>query len=387
MRIIKRWSLIWALALGIVAPSRVLADDAVPADSSPAVYRLPQVMQVASWATEESAPAQPVPGAPGGICQTPAAGCCDSGYAGNCYGLFALVEGTFFWPQLHRPFISSSFSNTLGAQTFDLSSQNGGVNGSFLAAPRVTLGVQGQCWGLLTRYWNAQTWNNAFAPIPILTGGDPTTGITSFDGFKAYTFDIEVQRRFCLGCWNLYGFLGGRYASVNNSRSINIVNAFNGDILSSGSFASQSFNGTGVSFGAWGYSPLWDCCPTSLYFVNRFSILWGTGKAGSQARASVTSPTTSEAEDAVGLASTDHGQMFIYELQIGLQWMSQLQCLPACVFLRSGFEYQYWCNSQGLSTGATALAFIGPQTASASAAAGDMIFSLVGFNIGAGIMY
>ncbi len=423
MRIRKRWLFAVALALNCLVPAHAFCDDDAdePGGSRPA-FRAPFVQPVTGWSAQESAStAAPAPLAPPAVSPMPASPPAPAALSspttppssaeavspmadtsnpfvscggGPCCGssgcsVIAMVESTFFWPQLHRGVVSTSFTNSLGPNDLIASSQFGSANGSFLVAPRITLGLQGECWGVVGRYWNANTWGSAFAPIPPLTGGSPLTGVTAFDGFRAYTLDLELQRRFCLGCWNMYGFGGIRYASVGNARNLNSVNAFDGDILNSSSYASQTFNGTGLTFGLWGISPLWDCSPFSLFFVNRYSLLWGTGRATTQTNASVATPGAF-AENANGSSdSSTSGDMFIGEIQVGIQWSAQLRCLPApaCAFVRSGFEYQYWNNSSGLSVNSASTAFVGPQTASASANSGDFLFSLVGFNIGAGIMY
>jgi hypothetical protein len=401
MKISKCWIILVAAALSCLAPASAFSDDALQsAAGAQPEARLPLATPVANWsAADETNANEPQPAIAPGAAQNmaladPASGACNTGACcnnnacgGPCGGLWVLAEATFLWPQLHRDFLSTSFRDSLGTETFLSNSSLGSANGSFLVAPRITLGFQGECWGVLTRYWNASTWGSAFAPTPNFGGGDPTTGIQAFDGFKAYTLDLEVQRRFCVGCWNLYGFGGVRYASVNNTRNLNIVNAFDIDILSASSFASQSFNGTGLTFGLWGISPLWDCSPFSLFFVNRCSVLWGTGKATSQTSASVIGLIGAAAQENGASASSTSGDMFIYEAQVGIQWTSQLRCLPASAFIRGGFEYQYWNNGQGLSTNATSIASVGLRQAQATASAGDFLFSLVGFNLGVGIMY
>lgn len=386
MRIVTRPLHVLVLAVACLVPARAMAQDAdtTGAESRDAA-RFPLASPVASWTADESAVADPAPAAPPSAMQVGAP--CDGGAC--CAprgGMFALVETTFFWPQFTRNFLTSGFSNSLGTTTFESNSQLGSVDGAFIAAPRITLGIQGQCWGLLTRYWNATSWGSAFAPIPNLGGGDPSTGINAFDGFKAYTLDLEVQRRFCVGCWNMYGFLGTRYASVNNTRGLNIVNAFDGTVLSATSFASQSFNGTGLTWGLWGISPLWDCSPISLYFVNRYSFLWGNGKASSQTSASVLGLASADQAN-FAAAGTNNGGLFIAEVQLGIQWTAQLKCLPACAFFRTGVEWQYWNNGQSLNTSANSTAFFLTQRATATASAGDLLFNLIGLNICAGIMY
>src|SRR5258708_30915468 len=78
--------------------------------------------------------------------------------------IVAMVEGTFFWPQFSRNFLTAGFTNGLGTQTFNSNSQLGSTDGSLLVAPRITLGVQGERWGLVGRYWYASSWASGFTP-------------------------------------------------------------------------------------------------------------------------------------------------------------------------------------------------------------------------------
>jgi hypothetical protein len=338
-------------------------------------------------AFEPNQPAAPAPESPmQSLSANPSGNCaCSSLCCDPQVSVYALVEGTFFWPQFHRNFMTSSYvnPNTIAPVNIATNSALGSTDGSFLAAPRITLGVQGERWGILARYWNANSWATGFTPA---NPGGTAPGITNFDGFKAYTADIELQRRGSIGAWNLYGFGGGRYASVNNDRNLNVstfggLPAGAGDTITS-SFASQQFNGTGVTFGFWGTRTL-GCSPFKLFVSNRYSYLWGTGSAASQtsAEAGLLAAATN------GAGASSPGNLFIGEVQAGLQWDAQLQCFPGRAFIRTGIEYQYWDANTGVATASNSFAGAVFAGSTSTASAGDLLFSLVGFNIGAGILY
>jgi hypothetical protein len=302
------------------------------------------------------------------------------------HSLIASAEATFFWPQLNRGFLTSSADSGAGNVDFISNAAQGSVEGGLLVAPRITLGVQGCCWGLVTRYWYASPWATGFVP------GDPAiapAGVVSFDNFRAYTFDIEAQRRFFLGEWMGYGFFGARYAQVDNDRGLGATSLGLEDSVQTSTFASQQFGGTGITFGLWGLRPI--CCDSPLkYFVaNRYSFLWGNSSAASQTSASVMNDTDGFATSTNGaLAGTNQGDLFIAEIQLGLQWDAQLRCFPGRAFVRTALEYQYWDANGGLNTSADSFASVaGGGSATASASAGDLLFSLIGFNLGAGITY
>jgi hypothetical protein len=296
------------------------------------------------------------------------------------------VEATFFWPQFNRPFLENTLTNDLGTTTILSNSQNGSVDGNLLTAPRTTFGVQGECWGMVGRFWYGSTWASAFTPsLP----NDPSYGLIAFDALRLYTTDLEVQRRFCLCNWDMYGFGGIRYASVNNDRTMTSSNSFNGPALTATGFSGQQFNGAGITYGLLGTRPIWcDDSPLRLFVANRYSFLWGNGSVAAE-----TSATSIDGADTLtslnGAAARGAGDLFIAELRVGLQWDACLKCIPARVFLRSAIEYQYWDINTGAQVDATSFVDVIPNGTSVTStvSAGNMLFDLIGYSVGAGIMY
>jgi hypothetical protein len=293
-----------------------------------------------------------------------------------------MVEATFFFPQFNRDFLSAEYSNPTSGGTVVVNSTAGlgSTDGSLNVGPRLTFGVQGERWGILARYWNGTSWATGIIPA------DPTltpAGLALFDSFQAYTADLELQRRGCLGAWDLYGFGGVRYGSVNNDRTMSIWGLGGGGAADSFSnnLAAQQFNGTGVTFGFWGTRAL-GCSPFKLFVANRYSVLWGTGSALAQTTATVPGATATN-----GAFASNTGDLFIGELQLGLQWEHQLACLPGRAFIRTAIEYQYWDTNAGVNVGALSFADNGTADAASLTTAGDMLFDLLGFNIGAGILF
>lgn len=298
--------------------------------------------------------------------------------------LFAGVESTFFWPQLNRSFLQTGFENGLGTATIINNSSVGSANGSLLVGPRLTLGVQGECWGLVARYWGGSTWGSGF--VPALPDASQS-GIMLFDTFRAYTLDLEVQRRFCWRNWDVFGFFGVRYASVDNDRNLWIQNSFGTDLVEASAFAGQQFNGAGLTFGIFGLRPLFcDGGALKAYFTNRYSILWGNGVAAVQTSA-MAANTIAFAQSTDGAIAVGDGSMFMAEIGCGLQWESCLKCLPGRVFFRSGLDWQYWDTNARVAAGAFSFADVVTADSAALSEAADMAFKLVGITIGAGITY
>jgi hypothetical protein len=86
------------------------------------------------------------------------------------------------------------------------------------------------------------------------------------------------------------------------------------------------------------------------------------------------------------LASGD-GDLFIAELGAGLQWEACLCCLPGRAFFRAGVEWQYWDANAGVSAASFSFANSTTNSSNSAAQAGDLLFDLVGFTIGAGLTY
>lgn len=316
---------------------------------------------------------------------------CFSGYCGRgCYGctppmVIASAEATFFFPQFSRGFLTTGVSNGVnGLQSASTNTSNGSTEGVLLAAPRITLGLQGDCWGIVTRYWYASSWATGFTPA-VANSGIP--GVTAFDGFNAYTWDLELQRRICVCDWTLYASGGLRYAAVKNDRSIAINDISGGNVFQASSFSSQQFSGTGLTFGLMGIRPIWCGCPWSIYASNRYSILWGN--SGVTAQTSATAASDGFASSTNGGFTSGAANLFIAEVQAGLQWDAELKCLPGRrAFLRGGFEFQYWNSSSNASASAFSIAANTPgQGTFATSQAGNFLFSLIGISVGTGILY
>ena len=393
-----QWLCALIVALGCALPGQTYGDDASLVQSFESSSSL-RLVSPATWNEEPEAEPSPFTEEPlaspepeDGLASDCTSSCdeqLDCGCVGTCccppeYSLIASAEATFFWPQMNRNFLTTTVNSGAGESNFASNSALGSVEGGLLVAPRVTLGVQGCKWGLVTRYWYASPWASGF------TSGDPSlapAGVILFDDFRAYTLDLEVQRRGCIGNWTGYGLLGVRYAMVDNDRSLAAVSIGADDTVHTASYASQQFGGTGVTFGFWGIRPI--CCDSPLkYFVaNRYSILWGNGDVATQTTATVMNANTGFGTSTDGALATAQGDLFIAELQLGLQWDAQLQCFPGRAFVRTAMEFQYWDANVGIIANSNSVASTPTGSATAAASAGDLLFRLMGFNIGAGIMF
>lgn len=288
----------------------------------------------------------------------------------------ALVESTFFWPS----FSGIGVSNGIGAAgpAGPITNISPNSNALYVVAPRITFGMQGERWGLVGRYWDAQsTTTNAIDVEP--------NGVNSQNSFRAYTADLELVRRFAWRRGSIWAFGGYRYGSISYQQSFAAGTITGSDFITSSAFGSSRFNGSGFTFGAYGTHAIGDT-PFSLFASNRYSFMWGGGRSITQAQAAVLTPGGSDANADCDCGS-DRANLFIAEVQLGAQWEHQLRWLPARAFIRSAAEYQYW-NTGGIADRSlTQTSFFGSTVGTASASAGDLILNMMGFNIGCGLIY
>ena len=360
----------------------------VPPTDEPALSPTPDISTAATNSATQGMQGNCAGGC-AGVCsscgQLDVDGCCPC--CGHCFRTIALVaqaEATFFWPQFNREFLTAQFTNPITSRDLVSNTALESTEGSMLVAPRLTLGFQGECWGLVGRYWNATNWASGIEPtLPSQTG----VGITNVDMFKAYTVDLEVQRRMCLGAWSSYGFFGVRHAGVDNDRLLNVASLGNlvaglGDTNTTATSLAQ-FNGTGLTFGLWGIRPV--CCgsPFSFFFANRYSYLFGRQNLAAQtyAHASLLGTSTD------GAALSINSDLFIAELQLGLQWNANLSCLPGTAFARAAVEYQNWDTTGNLNASTFSTVTTGTASAFTSASADDILFNMFGLTVGAGLMF
>ena len=404
MKTTQKWFCSLIAAIGCAAGSSALGGE-----FTEPVFRPPLIQQVsaqqtvpaatgAAPAVDPAAAPQQVPTSRWDVqepIQTPENSLTIAGPNGNCAACTTCydpccqfivgIEATMFWPQISRSFLNTGFTNDLGTVDIVNNAALGSVEGGFLVGPRITLGVQGERYGLVGRYWNSGTSANAF--IPALPDAIQS-GVILFDTFNIYTFDLEIQRRFCWRNWDMFGFFGARYASVNNDRSLWVQNTFGDEQVQPSAFAGQQFNGAGVTFGVFGLRPLFcDDGALKAYFNNRYSILWGNGVATTQTTAQVLDSGGNFFAATDGALASGDGDMFIVELGAGLQWEACLSCLPGQAFFRVGMEWQYWDANSGIFASAGSQAVTADASSFGLTEASDLLFDLVGITIGAGLTY
>jgi len=267
----------------------------------------------------------------------------------------------------------------------------------FYVAPRLTVGIQGERWGIQGRYFHMRVGEHAHDPV-VPEGAFPLDSFDVNSIFEAYYTDIELTRNFCLhGCKNQFSF-GARYAAIEHheslyARSFSDLTVPTDPLIIGYGRSNREAYGTGMTFGLTGRKPLFCNACANWFYSARGSILWGPTKneVETEARASGTGASAASIDTATALVDDD---LFIGELQAGLEWDFALRCLPAKAFFRAAFEYQYWDASSGYAA-STSFAGIDDTTpdpdvdwqGTVNAEAPGLIVDLLGFHIGTGFTW
>lgn len=277
-----------------------------------------------------------------------------------------------------------------------------GAIDDFYVAPRLWLGVQGECWGVVGRYFHMRVGEHSHDPlVPQGDFVDQSFDVNSI--FEAYYTDLELTRNFCVhGCKSQLSF-GARYALIEHHENIygRTIVADDGSsgygTLTGYGRSNRQAHGTGITFGLNGRKPLF-CNSCAHWFYNvRSSILWGCTHNEVETEATAVLDSGSSAPLLNGSAGSINGatarvedDLFIGEVQLGLQWDFALRCLPAKSFFRAAFEYQYWDAASGYAASGSFAGFGDPSPTSqvaVNAEAPGLIVDLIGFSVGTGFTW
>lgn len=341
---------------------------------------------------------------------TPAsyAGCCEP--VGCCpprRTLFWVVgaEATFLNPDLNDVAPTFVVDDTTFSHTTTFSADSADVD-SFYISPRVWLGVQGCKWGTGFRYWHMQAaefeFDGFFDNNSSQSYGIEDASYFSSGRLDAYTIDWEISRLFCVHNCQMQVAGGVRHAMLEADSSVTGLAETLTDplddtteaVLSGYGRSDTLTRGTGLFLGLYGRQPLFPCSCVHLFYNLRGSILWGTTEtyAESYAAVAVLDPDATANAGTVNSAHTGvDDDMFIGEVQLGLEWDYCLQCVPANAFVRLAVEYQRWDGGPGFSTTGS---FASAEVDSADAARVDTTASasgpqldLLGITLGTGLTW
>jgi hypothetical protein len=270
------------------------------------------------------------------------------------------VEATFLNPDLNEGAASFGVIEFADEREDVVSTSNDDVDSIYMA-PRIWVGVQGCLWGANLRYFHLRANEGSYDPTLGSNGewDGPGCGIVDFgydscNALEAYTIDLEITRRVCLNdCWMQFS-AGVRHAELQHDASLFGAALADDSQVFGFSEAHRSTRGTGIVLGWYGRRPIFPCSCIHWFYNAHWSALWGP--TNTAAETGVMLAVTSTDPDAVGTAGSVNNasthvsdNLFIGEIQLGLEWDYALRCLPANAFCRAAIEYQRWSGGRGFS--------------------------------------
>ena len=149
------------------------------------------------------------------------------------------------------------------------------------------------------------------------------------------------------------------------------------------------FEGSGVTLAFSGSGPLYSFCSSHLraFWRARASMMWGEMISNAQTAVTVIDPVVGSASQVNFASALADDELFIGEIQAGVRWEHELIFVPATAFAQVAFEFQYWDTDVGWAQ-SQSQATVGATSGIASAVAGpDVELDLLGFNVGAGLVW
>lgn len=258
-------------------------------------------------------------------------------------------------------------------------------------APRLWVGRRlGDTWAVQGRYWNLSQ-NDAFRPAinpAIPPVGTNFATYTEADRLEAYTIDLDLVRSSYYEAWKFDTFVGARHASFGIDSQIHGFGVF-----TTGNFTNlflangSSFDGTGVTYGLAARRRLANT-HAHLYVSARGAALSGqTDSYGRSAGTIASSPSAPLVGAATVTRANADADMYMAEIQLGIEWNYGLRSLPANFFFRTAYEYQDWNIKAPPTGGAGFGGTIGELTTSSFAAAGIGDMQLNGVAIATGLTW
>jgi hypothetical protein len=334
-------------------------------------------------AQTDTAPVPPAE-APKNGCALPQPGCEPA--CGTCAPVCSVcphwivgVEAVWLSPQYNTSYASYAIED---ARDTVVNYYKGSLAGGLFITPRLTLGYQGDCWGVQIRYWRMSEPGNRFIP----SNGYTDNSISYFSAFKAETADIEGTRLFCLGATRNMVSFGVRYAELDESSGLTVNQELDNALYQGSAFSRHSLSGAGLTMGLTGYRPI-NCRSLNFFYSLRGSVVWDASARNlAQTQAVYLTPADS-AGSLNGALAVNPGSMFIGEIQLGVQWNFELVCNRADAFFRMALEYQYWDTTDTGYAASTSLAGNTNYVGTATATSGDESLDLIGLSIATGFTW
>jgi hypothetical protein len=322
------------------------------------------------------------------------------GYCGGLCGcgFYAGVETTWL-TVTNEPDNTVTLTNLVTGE-----SATGSADPGVGAGVRYWFGLQHCGWGIVARHWHYENDETELDPdCPDFHGGPPII-IESYH-LEADVFDLELTQRFCCCCWTLDTSFGGRYVDLERASLVSgIANIATSDPhtfveLTGTAFGANKLEGPGFTWSIRGTAPI--CCSPcwNWFWGYRGSLVWADcycaaalTEATAVAKAPIGAIIAHSRDKAAATTTEDCDDVYINEVQLGVEYRHCMSCMPAICFIRAGLEYQNWqtgdfgakSNSFAFVQG-TPPPFGGRVEASSNAHDGDL--DLIGVTVGFGLTY
>ncbi len=301
---------------------------------------------------------------------------------------FAGAAATFLAPS-HNTGGGSAILNgnyATGGTTLDRSATDREMN----IAPRLWLGVQGEQWGAVVRYWNWSSQVGGLSAVPAVLPVAGSAGSFTQNYLHLQTLDAEVTRYLNTDRGEMWLSFGFRYAAFQRGSSLMTTDRVGAvpTLITSSAMESTNFYGGGLTGGVFGKRPI-SGTHLSWIYSGRLSVIWDPSSK-SLAMTDVIYGGPGGFNNFNGGLTAARSTLFMSEIQLGMQYDRALKCVPASAFFRTAFEWQYWNLNHGNSAVSASSGGVTPGAvpsggfATAISRASGTTLDMLGFNIATG---
>ncbi len=257
-------------------------------------------------------------------------------------------------------------------------------------SPRIWLGVQGETWGAVVRYWNWSSLVGGLSEVPALLPVAGSAGSFTQNYLHLQTLDAEITRYIKTNRSDVWASFGFRYAAFQRSSSLMDTSRVGTipTLITSSAMESTNFYGGGLTGGLFGKTPIGG---TNLSWVysGRMSVVWDPSSK-SLAMSDVLYGGAGGINNFSGGTNSAFSTLLMSEIQLGMQYDRALKFVPGNAFFRGAFEWQYWNLNHGNSMNSAASGGLTPTTfplggfATAISRASGTTLDMLGFNLATG---
>jgi len=273
-----------------------------------------------------------------------------------------------------------------GTTTLDRSATDRQMN----ISPRLWLGVQGENWGAVVRYWNWSSLVGGLSEPGAVLPVAGSAGSFTQNSLHLQTLDAEITRYLRANRSDVWFSIGFRYAAFQRSSSLMDTSRVGTTpmLINSSGMESTNFYGGGLTGGLFGKTPI-GSSNLSWIYSGRMAVVWDPSSK-SLAMSDVIYGGPFGINNFSGGTNSAFSTLLMSEIQLGMQYDRALKFVPGNAFFRTAFEWQYWNLNHGNSMTSAASGGLTPTTfplggfATAISRASGTTLDMLGFNLATG---